>query len=314
MTMTTEERLAALKARQAGRQPARTAAPPAPAPAPAETFLSTVTATRPVNQPPAVDVPSAQSFSDRLPVPAARPDETLRMNTSTVLSGPVTGGSTLTDAVPSSTYRPRPASGRPSNYKVPWERVSAGGAAVVSFVSMVVAMGPLFKGVDTNVLAGAGTAAPVDGESAVAGATAATDPVAPVVDIQVAPIDPAVGTVDPTGVQPDMSSTSVETVPASEPVVGESPATPAPEGQTPVTQPPATQASATQAPTTQAPATQPPSTQAQTPATQAPTSQAPATQAPTTQPPSTAAPTTQPPTTQPPTTATTAPPRSEGSG
>ena len=151
MTMTTEARLAALKDRQAGRRPARAAAPAAPAPD--ETFMSTMTAMRPVTQLPAVDVPSAPSRSALPPVPASRADETLRMSTTTVLSEPVTGGSILTDAVPSSTYRPRPASDRPSTYQVSWERVSAGGAAVVSFVSMVVAMGPLFKGVDTNVMA-----------------------------------------------------------------------------------------------------------------------------------------------------------------
>ncbi|MDH3302864.1 MAG: hypothetical protein OES24_20385 [Acidimicrobiia bacterium] len=304
MTMTTEERLAALKARQGNRRPARSAGPTPPIPSPA---MSVATMTGPVAQPPAVEVPSAFSLPDRLPVPADPATDTIRMSATSVVAEPVGRVSVLSDAVSGTAYRPRPASSRTASYTVPWERVSAGGAAVVSFVSMIVAMGPLFKGADAAVATVADSGAAPTGESAVAGTAAVINPVAPVVDIQVPSVDPAATAVDPTAAQADASATPVEMVPATDVTAGQAAA-----AQTEA------QASATQA-QAQAPATQPPATQAQAPATQppataAPTSQAPATQAPTTQPPTTAAPTTPPPATEPPTTATTAPPRSEGSG
>ena len=196
-------------------------------------------------------------------------------------------------------------------------RLVASGTTAVSFVAMVVAMGPLLQpDEETATEAGTGTGTGEIDPALTSGVEA------PAVSISVDPLVGAPGTppdatgqpvplsgTAPDGARPGTASSTV----ATGPVAGSSMAvTAAPAASTtqPAANAPATSAVAGTAPATAAPSTQPP-------ATAAPTTAKPgSTAAPTTQPPATAAPTTQPPTTATPTTAkptTTAPPTTKAS-
>jgi len=205
-------------------------------------------------------------------------------------------------------------------------RLVASGASAVSFVAMVLAMGPLLQpGQETATDTDAGTGA---GETDPA-LTPAVEP--PAVSISVDPLAATPGTpLDATGQPVPLSGTAPDGALPGTVSSGATPGTPgaspgaiaAPVGSTtqPIPGSPVTSAAQGTAPATAAPTTPPPATAAPTTAmpgsTAAPTTQPPATAAPATQAPTTAAPTTQPPTTAAPTTArptTTAPPTSKGS-
>lgn len=195
-------------------------------------------------------------------------------------------------------------------------RFVAGGASVISFASMVVAMGPLLAVAETTVADGAegvnlegGEALPNPPavEIAVNGATQAPTP---------ENADPGTGAVTAAPVEaaapvtPPVEGSTGSSAPSAETVATTAPA--GTQGTTAATSTPTTAApGSTAAPSTAAPTTAAPGSTAP-PTTAAPGSTA----APTTVAPTTAAPTTAPPTTAPPTTAapTTAPPTSEGSG
>jgi hypothetical protein len=197
-------------------------------------------------------------------------------------------------------------------------RLVASGASAVSFVAMIVAMGPLMTPDKTSTDAGAGA------EGSSEAASGSQNPGAPVVTVTVdpglatapgavpsqelVPLSGSAPTADANGSIPAGTPGAAvpgSTKPAAQ-VSGSSTSSPAPGSS--ATQPPATQPPATAKPgstATQPPATQPPSTAkpgstaTQPPATQPPTTQAPTTRPPTTQAPTTtAAPTTQPPTTK----------------
>ncbi len=193
--------------------------------------------------------------------------------------------------------------GGAERWKRSWSpsRLVASGASAVSFAAMVVAMGPLLQP-DEEGATEAGTG--VADDAALASAVEA-----PAVSISVDPLAGVPGTpLDATGQPVPLSGTAPEgALPAtasSVTVTGAGPAssTAASAASTVSTTKPAAGSTAPSAGQGTTPATAAPTTQP--PATAAPTTAKPgSTAAPTTQPPATAAPTTAAPTTQPPTTA-----------
>lgn len=181
-------------------------------------------------------------------------------------------------------------------FEMPWTRVATGGASVVSFAAMVVAMGPLLQQAETTTGASA------------ADASSATSVVEPGAAI---PVPPAVSieVTAPPLVEPGQTRPDVGAAVTLAPVSAETAPVPAP-ASTAVAAPVTAAPTSTAPPATQPPATEPPAT---APVTSAP----PATATPTTAPAPAAAPTTTaPPTTAPPPTVapTTVPPRTDGSG
>lgn len=133
-----------------------------------------------------------------------------------------------------------------------WNRVAATGASVVSFASMIVAMGPILKTVESTTTDSGeqGTVELDVAESQVS--------VAPSVDIQVSQ--------EPVGVAEPPPTETAAPAPADAPQ--DTTAAPAPTTAPPATEPPATVAPtttpATEPPTSAPAATAPPATQAPT--------------------------------------------------
>lgn len=221
-----------------------------------------------------------------------------------------------TDGGPDRVLVTPPADGvrlRPTlDIAVPWNRVAATGASVVSFAAMVVAMGPMFVGEATTATAAVGDA--TDPASGVLPLTA------PSVEIEVAKgAQPASGAADAMAVGDATAIVVASTGPDSVTPGPEGTSDPSVVGTTPPTAPPADAPGATAPPSTAVPTTAAPNTAAPTsaePATVPPSTGPAPTVAPTTPPPTTAAPTTPAPTTAPPTTVapTTQPPTTQASG
>jgi len=273
--LTTEDRLAALQARRRPRtKPERVAA------------CAKVAAVDAIEPATPHRWPEPQHRSNQV-APVLMPTSTATADTMPVTFVQTLEPSPAANQLPAVSVRPR---------EIPWERVTAAGASLVSFAAMIVAMGPIFKAAESSDIATTASDPNTPAGEAVADATAAT-PAAPAVDIQVTPpLDDAQTPVSVdesiTPVSPDSTATAEATQTGTE--SGQTQTTPQPEAA-PTAAEPATDA-------TTAPATAPPTTAAsqETVATTVETA-----------PPTTAAPATAPPTTAP---SDTPPPRSEGSG
>ena len=300
--LTTEERLAALQARRSRPQPVRAVDNRHPAP---------------IGRQPSTPSgrPRPAPGDDRSPV--VQPSTILMPAAEEWVVEPHQVGSTTapTDRL---VRRLVPDLGLRSR-TIPWERITAAGASVLSFASMIVAMGPLLESAEAVAVETTGDSADPVLSTPAAGELSPT-PTAPPVAIEVAPDpNPDAAATAPGGaqamtvqaegeqVQPAADSAQGATVTSVATAASATAETAGVEAKATPVESTAAVPKATGAPTTASPTTKAPTTAAQPASTTA---------APTTPAPTTAPPTTAPPTTAVPTTAstTTAPPRSEGSG